>query len=210
MNIITAEEVVFQSIIRYPEIKIKRGMTTFIHGPSGCGKSTLLKLINGTVSPDSGTIFYNGNDIEEIDTIQLRREILLVGQSVFLFTGTIAENFIKYYEYRDLDAPSKEEMQKFLRICSADFPLETKCETMSGGERQRVYIAIFISFVPKVLMMDEPTSALDSLSAETMMDNIKRFSKEKDITTIVVSHSLSLAEKYGDQKIALKRGTDHA
>ena len=210
VDIISAEGVVFQSIIRYPEIRISRGKTTFIHGPSGCGKSTLLKLINGTVSPGQGQIFYDGEDIEKIDTIILRREILLVGQSVFLFTGTIEENFIKYYGYRDLDPPGKEAMQKFLRICSADFPLETRCETMSGGERQRVYIAIFLSFMPKVLMMDEPTSALDSLSAETMMNNIKRFSTENDITAIVVSHSLSLAEKYGDQMIVLERGKDNA
>ena len=210
VDIISAEGVVFQSIIRYPEIRISRGKTTFIHGPSGCGKSTLLKLINGTVSPGQGQIFYDGEDIEKIDTIRLRREILLVGQSVFLFTGTIEENFIKYYGYRDLDPPGKEAIQKFLSICSADFPLETRCETMSGGERQRVYIAIFLSFMPKVLIMDEPTSALDSLSAETMMNNIKRFSTENDITAIVVSHSLSLAEKYGDQMIVLERGKDNA
>lgn len=210
VDIISAEGVVFQSIIRYPEIRIRRGKTTFIHGPSGCGKSTLLKLINGTISPGQGQIFYDGEDIEKIDTIRLRREILLVGQSVFLFTGTIEENFIKYYGYRDLDPPGKEAIQKFLSICSADFPLETRCETMSGGERQRVYIAIFLSFMPKVLMMDEPTSALDSLSAETMMNNIKRFSTENDITAIVVSHSLSLAEKYGDQMIVLERGKDNA
>ena len=88
MDIISASQVVFQSMIRYPNIKIAKGKTTFIHGPSGCGKSTLLKLINGTTSPDSGEIFYKGNNIENIDTIDLRREILLVAQSVFLLPST--------------------------------------------------------------------------------------------------------------------------
>jgi len=97
VDIISVSQVVFQSIIRYPDIKIAKGKTTFIHGQSGCGKSTLLKLINGTISPDSGEILYNDNNIENIDTIRLRREILLVSQSVYLFTGTIEENFIKYY-----------------------------------------------------------------------------------------------------------------
>ncbi|MDD5420742.1 MAG: ABC transporter ATP-binding protein [Synergistaceae bacterium] len=192
-------------MIRYPNIKIAKGKTTFIHGPSGCGKSTLLKLINGTTSPDSGEIFYKGNNIENIDTIDLRREILLVAQSVFLFTGTIEENFKKYYEYRDRDLPTKETMEKFLKICSAEFPLETRCETMSGGERQRVYIAIFLSFMPDVLMLDEPTSALDNTSSDIMMSNIKNFSKDNEMTTIVVSHYLTLAEKYGDEIIALER-----
>ena len=192
-------------MIRYPNIKIAKGKTTFIHGPSGCGKSTLLKLINGTTSPDSGEIFYKGNNIENIDTIDLRREILLVAQSVFLFTGTIEENFKKYYEYRDRDLPTKETMEKFLKICSAEFSLETRCETMSGGERQRVYIAIFLSFMPDVLMLDEPTSALDNTSSDIMMSNIKNFTKDNEMTTIVVSHYLTLAEKYGDEIIALER-----
>ena len=205
MDIISASQVVFQSMIRYPNIKIAKGKTTFIHGPSGCGKSTLLKLINGTTSPDSGEIFYKGNNIENIDTIDLRREILLVAQSVFLFTGTIEENFKKYYEYRDRDLPTKETMEKFLKICSAEFPLETRCETMSGGERQRVYIAIFLSFMPDVLMLDEPTSALDNTSSDIMMSNIKNFSKDNEMTTIVVSHYLTLAEKYGDDIIVLER-----
>ncbi|MDY9921426.1 MAG: ABC transporter ATP-binding protein [Synergistota bacterium] len=205
MDIISASQVVFQSMIRYPDIKIAKGKTTFIHGPSGCGKSTLLKLINGTISPDSGEILYNDNNIENIDTIKLRREILLVAQSVFLFTGTIEENFKKYYEYRDHDAPAKDKMEKFLNICCADFPLETRCETMSGGERQRVYIAIFLSFMPEVLMLDEPTSALDNASSDIMMSNIKNFSNDNEMTTIVVSHYLPLAEKYGDNIIALER-----
>lgn len=205
MDIISASQVVFQSMIRYPNIKIAKGKTTFIHGPSGCGKSTLLKLINGTTSPDSGEIFYKGNNIENIDTIDLRREILLVAQSVFLFTGTIEENFKKYYEYRDRDLPTKETMEKFLKICSAEFPLETRCETMSGGERQRVYIAIFLSFMPDVLMLDEPTSALDNTSSDIMMSNIKNFTNDNEMTTVVVSHYLPLAEKYGDNIIALER-----
>ena len=205
MDIISVNDVVFRSIIKYPGIKITKGKTTFIHGPSGCGKSTLLKLINGTTSPDSGEIFYKGNNIENIDTIDLRREILLVAQSVFLFTGTIEENFKKYYEYRDQETPSKEHMEKFLQICRAEFPLETRCETMSGGERQRVYIAIFLSFMPEVLMLDEPTSALDNTSSDIIMSNIKNFSDDNDMTTIVVSHYLPLAQKYGDNIIALER-----
>ena len=205
MDIISLSQVVFQSMIRYPDIKIPKGKTTFIHGPSGCGKSTLLKLINGTISPDSGEIVFNGNNIDDIDTIKLRRDILLVSQSVFLFSGTIEENFKKYYEYRDQETPSKEHMEKFLQICRAEFPLETRCETMSGGERQRVYIAIFLSFMPEVLMLDEPTAALDNTSSDIIMSNIKNFSDDNDMTTIVVSHYLPLAQKYGDNIIALER-----
>lgn len=205
MSKISVKNVVFQSIIKFPNIEISKGKTTFIHGPSGCGKSTLLRLINGTISPEKGAIFYNKKNIMDIDTIELRREILLIDQSVYLFAGSIEENFTKYYEYREDAVPSQNEMKKFLEICSADFPLNARCETMSGGERQRVYIAIFLSFMPKVVMLDEPTSALDNTTSERMMDNIRRFTAENDMTTIVVSHYLPLAEKYADAIITLKR-----
>lgn len=205
MSKISVKNVVFQSIIKFPNIEISKGKTTFIHGPSGCGKSTLLRLINGTISPEKGAIFYNKKNIMDIDTIELRREILLIDQSVYLFAGSIEENFTKYYEYREDAVPSQNEMKKFLEICSADFPLNARCETMSGGERQRVYIAIFLSFMPKVVMLDEPTSALDNTTSDKMMNNIRRFTTENDMTTIVVSHYLPLAEKYGDDIITLKR-----
>lgn len=205
MSKISVKNVVFQSIIKFPNIEISKGKTTFIHGPSGCGKSTLLRLINGTISPEKGAIFYNKKNIMDIDTIELRREILLIDQSVYLFAGSIEENFTKYYEYREDAVPSQNEMKKFLEICNADFPLNARCETMSGGERQRVYIAIFLSFMPKVVMLDEPTSALDNTTSDKMMNNIRRFTTENDMTTIVVSHYLPLAEKYGDDIITLKR-----
>ena len=166
MDIISANQVVFQSMIRYPDIKIAKEETTFIHGPSGCGKSTLLKLINGTISPDSGEILYNDNNIENIDTIKLRREILLVSQSVYL-SRHYRRNFINI-----TNTGITTFQKKIWRNSSAmqrRFSLETRCETMFR-RTQRVYIAIFLRSCPK-LMLDEPTSALTT-SLRMNMKNI--------------------------------------
>ncbi|WP_300382135.1 energy-coupling factor ABC transporter ATP-binding protein [Clostridium sp.] len=200
-EILQASNVIFKSIIKYPEIRIEKGKFTFLQGPSGCGKSTLLKLFNGTLSADSGSILYNGQNIEGMNTILLRQEVLLVGQSVYLFQGTIEDNFKVYYGYRNLDCPSREEIKGFLSMCCADFPLDTICDTMSGGERQRVYISICVSLTPKVLMLDEPTSALDETSANNMIGNIKSFCKERNITLLGITHDTKLAEKYADNII---------
>lgn len=204
-NILKANNVIFKSIIKYPEIEIPQGKTTFLQGPSGCGKSTLLKLFNGTLSPDSGEIYYDDKNIEKLDTILLRQEVLLAGQSVYLFQGTILDNFKQYYEYRELKMPSEDEIKYFLSICWADFPLETICDTMSGGERQRVYIAISTSFMPKVLMLDEASSALDYTSAHGLFKNIKEFCTKKGITLLAISHDVSLAKLYADEIIKLER-----
>lgn len=203
--VISARNLNFKGIIKYPDIDVERNKITFICGESGCGKSTLLKLFNASVSSDKGEVLYNKVSLEEADTVKLRKEVMLVSQSVFLFDGTIESNFQKYYEYRDMKLISIEEMRKYLSICCADFELQSKCETLSGGERQRVFIAVCLSLMPKVIMLDEPTSALDSETSFRFFSNIKGFCRDNEITIVTVSHDMKLAEKYADSIIKLER-----
>lgn len=205
MNILRASNVNFRSIIQYPEISIEEKKVTFLQGASGCGKSTLFKLFNATLSPDSGNVYYRDNNLEGIDTIMLRQEVLLAGQSVYLFKGSIEDNFKEYYSYRDLEIISKEKMRYYLSLCCIDYQLDTNCDTMSGGERQRVYISICLSLMPKVLMLDEPTSALDEKTGKTLLGNMKQFCLDNGITLLVISHDDSLAQQYADKIIYLKR-----
>ncbi|MCL2857189.1 MAG: ABC transporter ATP-binding protein [Oscillospiraceae bacterium] len=206
MALFVLEDVDFKGIIRYPHIKIEPCCTTFICGESGSGKSTLLKLLNGVISPTDGSIAYLGQDIDKLDPIALRRDVLFVGQAVYLFDKSIKDNFLAYYAYRDLDPISEAEIKHYLDICSLNLPIDSSCDVLSGGERQRVFIAINLSFCPKVLMMDEPTSALDDKNANALMENIKSHCKESDMTLIVVSHDRAIAEKYADQIILLEGG----
>lgn len=197
------KDVKFKNIIHYPDIQISENSITFICGESGCGKSTLLKLLNGVISADEGEILYVGKSITLYDPIMLRREVLLCGQSAFLFDGSIEENFARYYQYRDLSYENEEEAKNYLKICAAEFPLDFSCTTMSGGEKQRVFTAICLSFQPRVLLLDEPTSALDDATADMMMENIKYYCKKEEITLIVVSHNKELARKYADDVIII-------
>lgn len=206
MPLFSLKNVNFKDIIHYPDIEIPENQTTFICGESGSGKSTLLKLLNGVVSADAGEILYAGKRIRDYDPVALRREVLLCGQSVYLFDKNIQENFNEYYDYRDLPPVSPEDIEKYLHICAADFPLDTPCATMSGGERQRVFIAVCLSLRPGVLLLDEPTSALDDATAGAMMSAIKAFCREENITLIVVSHNRALAAAYADRTISLAGG----
>ncbi|MDR2727767.1 MAG: ATP-binding cassette domain-containing protein, partial [Chitinispirillales bacterium] len=183
------KKVCFKNIIHYPDIEIPESGVTFICGESGSGKSTLLKLLNNAASPDSGEILYAGKKVEDYDPVILRREVLLCGQTTFLFSGTIVENFVEFYKYRDLSPINNDEINKYLKICAANFPLDASCDTMSGGERQRLFISICLSLRPKVLLLDEPTSALDDMTSNAVMSNLKTFCRENNITLIVVSHN---------------------
>ncbi|MCL2456460.1 MAG: ABC transporter ATP-binding protein [Defluviitaleaceae bacterium] len=193
----------FKNIVKFDSLEIPRAQTTFICGESGTGKSTLLKLLNGVLSPSEGEIFYLGEPLENYEPIFLRREILLVSQSVFLFDSTIRENFCEFYSYKNLLVPSDEEIKNFLEICALSLPLESNCQFLSGGERQRVFTAINLSFAPKVLLLDEPTSALDEKNAHALIKNIKSHCEKNEITLTVVSHDRTIAEKFADNVILL-------
>ena len=207
VNILETNNLVFNQMLFYPDIAIKRGSVVFIQGPSGAGKSTLFRLINNTVSPSEGKILFNGVDIEEIDSIDLRRKIILVGQSTYLFNKTIKENFIQFHKYRETKPPEEREIKEYLNICCIDFSTDTLCENLSGGEKQRIFLAIALSFKPKVLLLDEPTSALDSNTADCVITNIVNYCKQKGITLIIISHDIALADKYAEQIIMIG-GTD--
>jgi putative ABC transport system ATP-binding protein len=191
--------------ISYPKLSIPKDKVTFIQGESGSGKTTLLRLLNAMLTPNQGGIKYVDTDIMNIDTLHLRREVLLISQNVFLFSDTIRGNFEKFYDYRNQTAPTEEIIRYFLEICCIDMDLDKDCSVLSGGERQRVYIAIFLSFLPKAILLDEPTSALDAITGEKVLDNILTLCKEKGITPIIVSHDNTLVEKFGENIIIVTR-----
>ncbi len=205
-SILTATNLRFLNILRYPTIAVEQGSATFVCGESGTGKTTLLKLFNATLTPTEGLLEYNGQDIAGLDTIALRREVLLAGQAVYLFDDTIRGNFEQFYGYRGEPCVGEDEMREYLRLCSLEFPLDAPCHTLSGGERQRVFLAIHLSMKPKVLMLDEPTSALDQKTARQMLERLKAYCAENGITLLVVSHDPTLARAFADHVIALSEG----
>lgn len=193
--------------IEYPPLVILEGGATFVTGESGSGKSTLFRLFNGTLTPQEGAIVYQGQEIKTRDTIALRRDVLLASQEVFLFDGSIAENFAQYYDYRETACPTPEAMQGYLSLACAEFPLDSRCETMSGGERQRVFLAICLSFEPRVLLLDEPTAALDDETANRFFQQVKAFAAEKGMTLLVICHNQGLVAQYADRCIHLEGRT---
>ena len=160
------------------------------------------------LSASSGSIYYQGKEIKDFDPIQLRREVLLVSQSVYLFDKSIRENFHEYYAYRELDKISDQEMRRYLDICVLPLALDSMCTVLSGGERQRVFLAINLSYQPKVLMLDEPTSALDDKTADILMGNIISHCRARGISLLVVSHDRAIANKYADSIINLEGGAE--
>ena len=198
-------DLVFGGFIRYGSLIIPAGKITFISGESGCGKSTLLKLMNGAASPSQGEISYRGQNISEMDTVRLRREVSLVSQDVFLFDGSIRDNFNSFYSYRCMTPPSEELILSMLSMMLLDFTPGAQTSTLSGGEKQRLYLAVFLSFRPGVLLLDEPTSALDASTGETVLSNIISFCRGNHMELLVVSHNRALADQFSENTLVMKR-----
>ncbi len=196
----------YKNIIQYKDIHIIKSKINFITGQSGCGKSTLLKLFNKTLHITSGDILYKDESIEQIDSITLRKKVKLISQNTFLFSGSIRENFNSFYLYCEAPILSDEQMKKFLGITEANFPLDTLCDNLSGGEKQRVYIAICLSMEAETIMLDEPTSALDYNLAVKVLKNIVEYVKENNLTLIVISHDNKLTEQFAENIVELGGG----
>ncbi|MDU5215262.1 MAG: ABC transporter ATP-binding protein [Finegoldia magna] len=201
MEILRFENVKF--IKEYDDFSIDKNEVVFVVGKSGSGKSTLLKLINNTLQMKSGRIFYKDENILNIKPVELRRNIIMTSQENFLFDMTIRENFHEFYKLRDLEELTDDEITKFLKITNFGVDLNLNVEKLSGGEKQRVFLAIALSLDPDVLLLDEPTSALDNKTAFDMMKNIVNYCKHNDITLVVVTHARQLVDEFADKIIDL-------
>ncbi len=194
----------YKNLIKYKDINIQKHSINFITGESGCGKSTLLKILNKTEDFSAGTVLYKGKPLSEYESIALRKEVKLISQHPFLFPGTIKENFQLFYEYCEEALISEERMKYFLNLLEANFDLESECDTLSGGEKQRVYIAICLSMEAETLMLDEATAALDSKNANKIFENIVKYVKENNKSLIAISHDEKLVEKFAENIIHLQ------
>lgn len=203
-TILRAHNLSFQNTIFYPEITIEEHQPTFITGASGCGKSTFFRLLNATVENSGGTILYRGTNIGDIDSLELRKKVLLVNQNVYLFDGTIQENFREFYGFRQKAAPSKDEIEYYLQVCCVPFLEGTDCSILSGGERQRIFTAIFLSFMQDIILLDEPTAALDEKTAQKLMKNIVMHCEKRKITMLAISHDIKLVKKFAQKHIMLE------
>lgn len=198
-----ANNLIYKANLVYNDLQVERGKINFITGESGSGKSTFLKLLNHTISPTSGELFYNGIPIETYDPIALRRQVSLVSQDPFLFEGSIRDNFKIFYSLRGVPIPEKDYIDYISSLCCVNVPLDQSSTILSGGERQRVYISIFLSLCPKVILLDEPTSALDEKNSYKLIENITTFCKKKGIDIVIVSHDRNIVEEFCENKIEI-------
>ncbi|WP_070001048.1 phosphate ABC transporter ATP-binding protein PstB [Cellulosilyticum sp. I15G10I2] len=177
-------------------------------GPSGCGKSTLLRIMNRmsdlAESPKvTGSITYKGQEIFEMDTIELRKKVGMVFQKPNPFPMSIYDN-IAYgprmqgvKKKSELDEIVEDSLKKAAIWEEVKDKLRKNAISVSGGQQQRICIARSIAMRPEVLLMDEPTSALDPISTSKIEDLISELKKQ--YTIVIVTHNMQQAARISDR-----------
>jgi len=205
-------------VLKSLNLTIPEGQFITIIGGNGAGKTTLFNVINGNIRPTSGSMLFDGKDIERKSHSARAAMIARVYQDPNFGVCpelTIAENMALAYsrgKWRGLQwAIRKRDIAVFKeRLAEFDLGLENmlrkKASLLSGGQRQVVTLLMATLQKPKLLLLDEHTAALDPRIAKQVMGITKKLVEEQNITTIMISHNMSDAIVYGDRLIMLNGG----
>ena len=214
MNVIRYENISMaydqKKIIENFNLSIEEGEFVSIIGSSGCGKTTILKMVNGLLTPTSGTVYVHQKDIQQEDLIKLRRFIGYAIQGSVLFPHLNVEQNIAFVPNL-LNKKNKEKsikaVKKWMDIVGLEDEMRLRYpDELSGGQQQRVGIARALAASPDILLMDEPFSAVDEITRSGLQDEIKRIHKETGITILFVTHDIQEALKLGTKVLVMDDG----
>lgn len=186
--------------LRGVSIDIEKGEFVAIMGPSGCGKSTLLHLLGGLLSPTSGKITIDGEDLSKVSDAERtdirRRKIGFVFQRFNLFPTLTAEGNLKLAEKIHTGNGNNDpaNRREVLRLLKLEDKMHHKPLELSGGEQQRVALARAVINSPAIILADEPTGNLDTENSQIVLDMFKKLNREFDQTIIMITHNPEAAE----------------
>ncbi|MCR5020592.1 MAG: ATP-binding cassette domain-containing protein [Ruminococcus sp.] len=193
------------------DLDVKKGELMAIVGNSGSGKSTLLNMLGGLDRPSAGSLTVNGKDLLKFtdkDYMEYKRDT--VG---FVWQNN-ARNLVPYLTaVQNVELPMLLKGKKgrraraleLLKKVGLEKRINSRLDQMSGGEQQRVAIAIAMANEPKLLLADEPTGSVDTKTSAMILDIFKELNRSEGVTVVIVTHDLKLAEHI-DRVVAIRDG----
>lgn len=183
-------------------LEVKEGEFIGIIGNSGSGKSTLLNMLGGLDRPSAGSLYVDGKNLLTITDKEL---IKYKRDTVGFVWQNSSRNLIPYLTaLQNVEIPmmlsgkpDRAKALKLLQMTGIDHKKNSRLIEMSGGEQQRVAIAIALSNSPKLLLADEPTGAVDKKTADSIFELFRKLNKELNQTIVVVTHDRNMAGRFG-------------
>ena len=195
-------------VLKGIDLDIYRGDVVCLIGPSGCGKSTFLRCLNRLETPSSGSIKFEGVEVDEAHIDPVRQKMGMVFQHFNLFNNmsvidniTLAPKLV----HKKTDEQAREHAMALLKTVGLAEKADVMPKSLSGGQKQRVAIARSLAMRPKVMLFDEATSALDPEMVGDVLEVIRELAEE-GMTMVLVTHEMGFAREVATRVIFTDAG----
>jgi len=197
-------------ILENLSFKIEAGQKVSLVGRMGSGKSTIARLASGLIAPDKGAILLDGVDVQQINKTDFLRNVGVMLQDSWLFSGTVKENLqMGFLEYKDdhiLNIAKISGVDDFIGInqLGYDLQLSERGAGLSGGQKQSINLCRALLHSPSLLILDEPTSSMDTATEATVLTRLREYISDK--TLLVITHRNSVL-KLVDRILVIENGS---
>jgi len=199
-------------VLQDVDLTVAAGEMVGLLGPNGSGKTTLLKLASGVLRPGQGSIWLDGSELHRLGRRAVARSVAVMPQQFHVpFAFTVGEVVMlgRTPFIRTLAGESvadREAVSSALDMVSIKDLEERRFDELSGGERQKVVLAMALAQQPRLLLLDEPTVHLDITHQVEILERVRSLNREQGITVIAAMHDLNLASLYFDRLVLLREG----
>lgn len=201
-----------KEILHDIHMEIPKGRMVSIIGPNGCGKSTLLKTMSRMIQPKAGNVYIHGNDIRSFGRKELARQIAVLPQLHQAPGDVTVEDLVQMGRfpyrtlYRSFSADDARYVDKALYAVQMHTRKDELMQHLSGGEQQRVWLAVLLAQRSPILFLDEPTTYLDIHHQLRMMKLLGHINEKLGLTIVIVLHDMNQALQYTQYVIAMNEG----
>jgi iron complex transport system ATP-binding protein len=199
-----------KQILKDVNFKIKENEITALIGPNGAGKSTLLGVISRLLKQKSGEVLIDNVNIDKISSNDIAKKMSVLRQSNNINIRITVEELVSFgrfpYSKGRLNNIDKAKINEEIKYMKLDDLRDTYIDQMSGGQRQRAYIAMVLAQDTKYIFLDEPLNNLDMKHAVEMMTILENLVKDYKKTIVIVMHDINIASAFCSHIVAMKDG----
>jgi iron complex transport system ATP-binding protein len=199
-------------VLRGVSVALERGELTGLVGPNGSGKTTLIRVLSGLLAPQQGRVLLGPQDIRTLKRRQIGRRVAVVPQDLhtpFGFCGYEMVMLGRTPHVRPLAGASRHDREvvaETMHLTATEHLADRPFNDLSGGEQQRIIVAMALAQEPEVLLLDEPVVHLDISHQIEILELIKRLNRDRGLTVLATMHDLNLAALYFDRLLLLDGG----